>query len=111
MKSSRSARRFPTNTTSSRWTSPPPRQTMASSLNGAFRIRFNHFDNSPIPVEGFAFDNIQVLSLQPEHHRRAAFRNATLSDGVSTVNFGSVGARRTTELAHLRDHETGEPKT
>ncbi|MCX7046544.1 MAG: hypothetical protein NTX50_13795 [Candidatus Sumerlaeota bacterium] len=33
------------------------------SYNSAFQIRFNHYDNYPIPTDGFAFDDIAITGI------------------------------------------------
>ena len=59
------------------------------TFNSAFRIRFNHYDDSPIPAGGFAFDDIRVGPLRPEISVEQDNGNI-LTDGISSLDFGEV---------------------
>jgi len=71
--------------------------------NDAFRIRFNHFDNEPIPNDGFAFDDIRIQSVELE-----STIELTESPADGSPLFGGIGpAHAEITLTSSRDGVIG----
>lgn len=59
------------------------------TFNSSFRIRFNHYDDTAIGNDGFAFDNIAVLPAEAEIVVEQPF--GTELAHLDTIDYGDVG--------------------